>query len=88
MGIVDLDHEVGDGELELMDPQPPRLGARRKGMAGAEKQQNVRRLADHELPAFEERRRERRMLDARAVKQAHHCRAPRRSALGSRATST
>jgi hypothetical protein len=69
MRIVNLDNEVGDGELELMDPQPPGLGARRKGVAGAEKQQNVRRLADRELAAFEERRRERRMLDARAVKE-------------------
>src|SRR6516165_303050 len=30
MGVVDLDHEVGNGERQLMDPQPVRLVARRK----------------------------------------------------------
>ena len=33
MGIVNLGHEIRDGQLQLIDPQPPRLGLRRQTMA-------------------------------------------------------
>jgi hypothetical protein len=72
MRVMGLDHEVRDRELQLMGPQPHRLVARRKPLACAEVEQDVGGLADHELAALEERRRERRMLDAPAVEQLHH----------------
>jgi hypothetical protein len=72
VGIVNLNDEVGDGELQLMRPQAPAIAARRKPVTHAQKKQDICRLPDDELAAFEERRREWRMLDARAVKQRHH----------------
>ncbi len=77
VGVVDLDDEVGDRELQLVRPQPHGLVARREPMARAEKEQDVRGLADDELAALEERRRERRMLDALAVEKASSSRACR-----------
>src|SRR5215468_3492254 len=41
-------------------------------MTHAEEQQNVRRLANDELAALEEWRREWRMVDALAIKHSHH----------------
>ena len=55
-----------------MHPQPPRLVARRKPEAPAEIEQDVGGLADDELAGLEERRRERRARDARAVDELHH----------------
>ena len=55
-----------------MRPQPARLVARRQPEARAEIEQDVGGLADDELAGLEERRRERRARDARAVDELHH----------------
>ena len=55
MGVVDLDHEIGDGELQLVRPQPPRLVARRQVQLRPEIEQNVRGLRDDELAGLEDR---------------------------------
>src|SRR5262249_46415052 len=62
-----------DRELQLVGPQPHGFVAGREPVACAEKEKDVRGLADDELAALEERRRERRMLDAFAVEKGHHC---------------
>ncbi len=72
MGVVRLADEVGDRELELIDPEPHRLLARGEILARAQKEKNVGGLADEELAAFEERRSEWRMRDALAVEQRQH----------------
>ena len=72
VGVVGLDHEVGDGELELIDPQPLFLLTWSQVLACAQKEKNIGGLADEELAAFEERRREWRMRDAPAVEQRQH----------------
>src|SRR6476620_6619220 len=64
MGVVDQHHQIGDGELQLMHPQPPRLVAGRKPEPPAEIEQDVRGLADEKLADAQERRGERRARDA------------------------
>ena len=70
--VVDLDDEIGDGELELMRPKPSRLVARRQIQARAEIEQDIRGLRDDELAGFEERRRKRRPRAALVVDDFHH----------------
>ena len=72
MGVVRLADEVGDRELELIDPEPHRVLARGEILARAQKEKNVGGLADEKLAAFEERRSEWRMRDALAVEQRQH----------------
>ena len=75
MGIVDLQHEIGDRELQLVHPQPSRLGPGRKGVAPAEIEQDVGGLPDHELAGFQERRRKGRRFLARLHYPHHRIRA-------------
>src|SRR5262252_6379071 len=72
MRVMDLDHEVGDRKLQLMRPQSSGVIARSKPMTHTEEEKDVRRLADDERAALEERWRKRGMLDAFAVKECHH----------------
>ncbi len=72
VGIVNLDQQVGDRKLQLMRPQSSGITARRKAVTHAEEEKDIRRLANEELAAPEERRREWRMLDALAVEKRHH----------------
>src|SRR5215211_3998951 len=60
MRVVDLDHEVGDGELQLMRPQPSRFVAWRQPKPRAEIKQDIGGLGDDELAGLEEWWRERR----------------------------
>jgi hypothetical protein len=72
MGVVDERDQVGDGELQLVHPQPSGLPTRRKAEPSAQVEQDVGGLCDHEWAGLEERRRKRRAFDAPAVDQAHH----------------
>src|SRR5215471_11314797 len=72
MSIVDQHHEVGDGELQLMHPQPSGLVARREAEPPAEIKQDVGGLADDELARLEERRRKGRTRAASALDEFHH----------------
>ena len=58
MGVVDFLHQIGDGELQLMHPQPAGFGLRREPVARAEIEQDVGGLADHQPACLQERRRE------------------------------
>ena len=79
MGVVNFQNEVGDGQLKLMHPQSSRFRLRREPMTGAEIEQNVGGLPDHELSGFEERRREGRRTALR-----HHLHHRRRAASAAR----
>jgi hypothetical protein len=72
MGVVDQRHQVGDGELQLVHPQPAGLLARSKAEPSAKVEQDVGGLRDHQRAGLEEGRRKRRALDAPAVDQLHH----------------
>jgi len=72
MGVVDQRHEVGDGELQLMHPQPSGLVAGREAQPPAEIKQDVGGLADDELAGLEERRRKRRTCAASGLDEFHH----------------
>src|SRR6267378_862201 len=72
MGIVHLDQPVGDGELQLVQPQPAGLAPGRKAQAGPEVEEDVRGLRDQQLARAQERRRERRPLDRRALEHVLH----------------
>src|SRR5262252_5199184 len=69
---MDLDHEIRDGKLELVRPQPSGIIARCEPVTHAEEEKDVCGLADEERATFEERRRERRMPDALAIEERHH----------------
>src|SRR5262249_46927199 len=64
--------EVGDGELQLMHPQPSGLVAGREAEPPAEVEEDVGGLADDELAGLEERRRKRRTRAASAFDEFHH----------------
>jgi hypothetical protein len=49
MGVVDLHHQVRDGELQLVRPQPLRLALRREAEARPEIQQDISGLCDDVL---------------------------------------
>ena len=50
MRIVDFDHQIGNGELQLMRPQPLGLVLGRKAEAWPEKQQDIGGVGD-DVPA-------------------------------------
>src|SRR5438067_3902476 len=68
MGVVDLQHEIGNGELELVHPQFSGLRLRRQPVTGAEVEQDVGGLPDHQRTRFQKRRREWR----RTLAPLHH----------------
>ena len=72
MGVVDLDQEIGDRELQLVRPQPARRIARYEVEAWAEIEQDVRGLANQEPSGLEKRRRERRALDISSFEEPLH----------------
>ena len=72
MGVVNLNYEIGDRELQLVRPEPSRLVAGREFQTRPEIEQNIRGLGDDELAGFEERRRKGRTRDALAVEELHH----------------
>src|SRR6516165_8579007 len=72
MGVVDQHHEVGDGELQLMHPQPSGLVAGREAEPPAEVKQDVGGLADDELAGLQKRRRKRRTRAASGLDEFHH----------------
>src|SRR5713101_6938077 len=55
MRIVHFDQPVGDGELELVRPEPRRLAFRYEPVARGEPKQDVRRLCDYQLSRLQER---------------------------------
>ena len=65
--VVRLDHEVGDGELDLVGPEPTGLGLRREAVALAEIEEDVGALADDALAVDQERRRKGGRLDLRIL---------------------
>ena len=58
VGVVRLDHDVGDGELDLVCPEAPDLALRREPVLVAEIEEDVGRLADHLLSVPQVGRRE------------------------------
>ena len=74
MGVVHFLQEIGDGELQLVGPQPSGLVLQREAQPRAEEQEDVGGLRD-QLPArLEDGRRERRASDPRVVENVHQCR--------------
>ena len=71
MGVVSLEHQIRDGELELMHPQHSCLGFRGETVPRAEVEQNAGGLPDHQLAGLQERRRKWRRSRAR-LHHAHH----------------
>src|SRR5438132_1236231 len=61
-----------EGELQVVQPEPVGLAPGRKAQAGAEVEEDVRGLGDQQLAGAQERRRERRSLDRRALQQTLH----------------
>ncbi len=57
-----LGDEVGDGQLQLVSPQPPVLGGGRKVVARPQKQQDVGGLADEPPSRLQKWRRKRQVL--------------------------
>src|SRR5215475_2427900 len=72
MGIVDFFHEVGHGELQLIQPQTTRFVAGSKLQPRAEKKQDIGDLRDDQLACLEERWSKWRALVAHAVQHGHH----------------
>ena len=71
MGVVRLDDQIGDGELDLVGPQLSGFRLRRQPEAFAEIEQDIGRLADDPLAIAQEGRGEGGRGDVRAVPQAH-----------------
>src|SRR5712691_1028587 len=69
--VVRFDQPVGDGELELVCPEPARFDRGNEPEARSEKEQDIRGLRDHQLPRPEERRREGRALLRFASQELH-----------------
>ena len=55
MGVVRLDHQVCDRELQLVRPQPARLVCGTRPEPRTEEQQDVRGLADQQLAGPEKK---------------------------------
>ena len=72
--VVDVGDHVGDGELQLMRPQPAGLVAGTEIEARAEIEKNVGGLRDDEAAGFQKRRRIGRARGALVFKKLHHCR--------------
>ena len=54
MGVVRLDREIGDGELDLVGPDSARFGLRREAVALAEIEEDVGALPITRLPSTQE----------------------------------
>src|SRR5580658_861474 len=67
--IVRLAHQIRQGELQLLRPEPPSLTPGRKTVAGAQVLQNVGSLADEEWPGLQERWCKGRALEISAVEK-------------------
>src|SRR5579871_4724375 len=77
VGIVNLRHEVGDRELELMQPEPAALVPGSEPVARTEVLQDVRRLSDQRASRLEEGRCEwRRIAERPVAQQREHRRYP------------
>jgi len=72
MGVVNLHHQISDCELQLMNPEPRRLIARRKLQVRSEIEKDVGGLRDDILPCFQEWRRERRTQPTLVFKNLDH----------------
>src|SRR5579864_89301 len=72
MRVVNLVDEIGNGKLDLVRPKPAGFARRRKTKPRAEKQENIRGLADHLAPSLQKGRRVGWLRDARAFEQLHH----------------
>src|SRR3954468_22956324 len=77
MGVMDLDHEIGDRELQLMHPELRGLGLRHKAMAATQIEQDVGDLREHELAGSEEWRRKRWRAGLRLQQFRHRSHAAR-----------
>ena len=60
--VVDFDQEVGDGQLKLVHPQPAGFALRRKTVMRAQKEQDIRGLAEEQLAGLQKGRRKGRVL--------------------------
>src|SRR5262245_3728018 len=72
MGIMDLDQEIRDRELELVSPQHAGLRSRHQPMASPEIEQNICSLRDHEVAGLEKGRSKWRILHPGALHQGEH----------------
>ena len=70
VGVVGLGHAVGDGQLQLVRPEPVGLAHAREPEAGTEVQQDRCGLADHDVAIDQEGRRERGPWVGRIVEPA------------------
>src|SRR3977135_2325226 len=71
MRVVGLPDEIGDGELDLVDPKPLRLVFRSEVVAVAEIEQDGGGLADQDISVLQERRRKRRIGDVVSLQKSH-----------------
>src|SRR6267143_4764095 len=69
--VVRFDQPVGDGELELVRPDPGCLAFRHEAVARREPEEDVRSLRDHQLPRFQKWRSERQTSVGFAFHEAH-----------------
>lgn len=72
MRVVDFGDEIGDRQLQLVNPQPAGFVVGREPEPRAEEQQDVRGLPDDYVAGFQERRRERHAFGLRAVHHPRH----------------
>src|SRR6266571_4944877 len=80
MAVVHFDQPVGDGELQLVQPQPPGFILRRESEARPEIEQNVRGLRDQQPAGSQERRRKGPVALGTVFKQTDHFLRPPRQA--------
>ncbi len=71
MRVVGLPDEIGDGELDLVDPKPLCLVSRSEAVAVAEIKQDCGGLADQDISVLQERRRKRWMGDVVSLQKSH-----------------
>ena len=86
--VVRLGHRIGDGQLQLVRPEPVGLADAREPEARPEVQQDRGGLADDDVAIDQEGRRERGTRVVRIVEAAAQLRSPPPLDGGSRATST
>ena len=72
MRVVGLVHRIRDGELQLVRPDPVRLGGADEAEARPEIEQDRGALADHDIAVAQERRREGRSAIARIGEAVEH----------------
>src|SRR6185437_581308 len=71
VGVVNLDQKIGEGQLQLMRPEPAGLLLRGEPETRAQEQQDVGRLADHQPTGLQERRCEGAVGGLSIVENAH-----------------